>query len=306
MQVDVRTIDRLLGELNRINDKLEISDPVLNSSFLKTLDEVTLTLKDLLVLGASSDQVDVRRCSIYGLSKICSDSDINILIAAAGDSDPSVRAWAIEGLGRLLNPSVVPLLIASLGDFDSFVYYSAVLALRRFSPDDVLGPLIEAMNNKNSLVRQRAAKLLGCFKDTRAVAALIDKFYAELESTVRYEIIEALSQIGSARANRIFIIALEDEASEVRCAAIKGLRKTGNDEAIEPLVQVALFDREHRSAAIDALTQLCGVEAIWPIHQVLKEVNLRAKDVAKGLVKTRSLTSVLPSLWDNSQQAAIN
>lgn len=306
MQVDVRNIDRLLEELSRINSNLDVTSPHHASSFLSALDEVTLTLKDLLVLGSRSDQADVRRCSVYGLSKICDAQDIEVLMAATGDSDPAVRAWAIEGLGRLAAPSVVPVLVASLGDFDSFVYYSTVLALRKFSSDVVIGPLMEALHNKNSLVRQRTAKMLGSIRDARAVDALADKFNNDEESSVRYEIVEALCQIGSSRANKIYITALEDEAPEVRYAAIKGLRRTGDDSSIEPLVQVALFYKEHRNAAIDALTNLCGIEAIWPLHQAIKEVNFRARDVAKGLVKTRSLKTILPSLWDESQQVAAN
>lgn len=305
MDLEVKMVDQLLQAINGLAHDLEVDEGISYGEAAMSLREIQISLRQLLLTGAHSPNADIRRCSVYGLGKIGEREDVGAFIDSLNDSDAVVRAWAVAGLARFAEASEIRYLISSLGDSDSFVYYNTVLALRKFQNDLIVWPLVEALRSSDTLVRQRAAKLLASLKDPRAVDALIFAF-ADEASAVRYEVVEALGQIADARASRILLCALNDEDRDVRLAAIKGLQKIGDEQAIEPLVRIILTSEEQRNYAMETLMAICGPQAVLPVYEALREIDLQAQRIAHALSRGTVGHQRFPSLWDWEPAAVEN
>jgi hypothetical protein len=126
------------------------------------------------------------------------------LIRAASDPDPAVRRDAAEALGQLRAPEATPALVGLLADGHAGVRIGAARALGELGGADVGGPLI------------------------RAIAR-------EEDAEVRLHLVEALSDLHVARADRALGRALDDPSEPVRVLAASHLVERGDRRAGELL-----------------------------------------------------------------------
>jgi HEAT repeat protein len=231
-----------MGFLDRLSkpnvDKLEARGEV--ESLIKVLDHKDWYVREdaALALGRLGDTravemlivlLEVRRRRGFGsdaarlLGKLGDARAVEPLIAALKDKDfPFVQEDAAEALGQLGDARAVEPLLAALNGKDKDVVKAAALALDRIGVP-VVEPLIAALKDKEKgVVWAAAAALTGI--GAPAVEPLIAAL-RELNAPARKAAVEALGQIGDARAVEPLVASLGDCDATVRKAVAWTLEK---------------------------------------------------------------------------------
>jgi HEAT repeat protein len=177
------------------------------------------------------------------------------LIEALHDEDRAVREAATGAL-RKIGSAAVPALIAALQDLNGNVQEIAVAVLKDLPDPRAADPLIGCLTNKNWIVRMHAAKGLGIAGDARAIAQLVPLLIDPVKA-VRVDATDALVRIGRP-ALATLLAALRHHEWVLRLHACEALGKIGAEEAVEPLCQVLLHDRD-MAVRQDAAKALGGI-----------------------------------------------
>lgn len=213
---------------------------------------------------------DVRREAAKALGQIGDARAVKPLISVLNHSDWHVRDAAVEALGQIGDARAINPLIAALNDSQVYVRNSASSALKLMEHklDDqqrvqvaiaqagmvpaawkeVVGfgsiavkPLIEALNDSDSSgsVHQKVVEALGQIGDARAVEPLIGVLNHR-DWHVREAAVEALGKIGNARAINPLMAALNDSDRSVRSSAAQALKPMGQQLNEQQRIQVAI------------------------------------------------------------------
>ena len=196
------------------------------------------------------------------------------LMEVLHDEDRAVREAATGAL-RKIGAAAVPALIAALQDPNGNVQEIAVAVLKDLPDPRALEPLIGCLTNKNWIVRMHAAKGLGIVDDARAVAQLVPLLIDPVKA-VRVDATDALARIGRP-ALATLLAALRHEAWVLRLHACEALGKMGAEEAVEPLCQVLVNDRDMavRQDAAKALGAIGHSGALEALTAALRDQDVR-------------------------------
>ncbi len=197
--------------------------------------------------------------------------DFDAIIIALNSRDDKIREEAISALSELNDPRVIFPLINALHDENPYIRREAIEALEQTNSTKVIKPLIGALNDEDRYVREAAAEVLGhlgsiaipelikhlsdpnwrvragimialrissIFKDTDQIIRML---YDE-SIYVRREAVKTLGRIGDKRVIPYLIQATNDTDSGVRIRAIRGLKKNGDPEEINPVLINCLND----------------------------------------------------------------
>jgi HEAT repeat protein len=124
---------------------------------------------------------------------------------------------------------VVQVLLDKTRDADERVRWEAVTALghgryQGNSSDGAVTTLIAALGDQSPWVRERAAQVLGRFRDERAVQPLVT-LLKDSDPEVREEVVTALGRFAETQATDSLIAALKDPDAGVRERAARALSK---------------------------------------------------------------------------------
>ena len=281
---DSRSIDILIKVFKR-NDTLDINHEVIGALKKINNGQVIDSLCDLL----DDPNPVVQDKAIYALAEIGGDQTVYTLVRK--ESNQSKRAWikllkqpnfrheAIRVLINIADSRVVDPLIILLGDPDIEVQRKAIDALRRIGDnraidalvnnlnnlelrhetiqaltnirsEKVVEPLIGLLGDPNIDVQRKAVEALGRIGDNQAIDALM-KILKRPE--LRWDAIQALTNIRSEQVVELLIGLLDDPDIEVQRKAVDALKEIGDNRAIDALVK--LINRPNlRYKAIRALT----------------------------------------------------
>jgi len=147
---------------------------------------------------------------------------------------------------------------------------------------DVKG-LIKALNYKeDAYVRWTAAKILGKWKDERAIKALIE-ILDDPDWHVRRNAVEALGNIGSQEITKYIEKLLDDENPYVRAATATALGKIKDINSVEILINHLSDDNfEAKTRIIEALGDIGDIRGLEPLIDVLKKGRDTRVDVFVG------------------------
>ncbi len=248
--------------------------------------------RDALASALKDPFNDVRGAAVEAIARLGGPQAPATLMPALKDASPSVRLAAVRSLGSLKARTSARAIVGMLRDENHEISSSAVYALGQIGDPDtaealaevaksekstmrslaatalgeiesprVVEPLIGLLSDPDSATRHYAARSLGKTKDPRAIAPLIGVIRS-VDGTGRYEASMALGQIGDSAVDPL-LVALKDDAPEVRVAAARALGMTGSRRAIAPL-EAALNDRQGwsiREVATEALKKIRGEES---------------------------------------------
>ena len=179
-------------------------------------------------------------------------------------ADPELRASAAGALRGLADPRGVTPLIAALKDPDADVRHAVAWALVEIG-QPAIKPLADTLKDPDGRMRKAAAEVLQELKWQPA----------DDEQRLRYLVAmqqwEQLAKLG-APAVPALIEALKDRRYLVRCAAARGLAKTGDKQAFEPIA--ALLGDEFdavRAATAEILGELGDRRAVEPLLKALED-----------------------------------
>ncbi|KKK60612.1 hypothetical protein LCGC14_3022620, partial [marine sediment metagenome] len=176
---------------------------------------------------------------------------ITALVEATKDSDHSVREAAIRALARIDGPEVVKRLMELMQEPNGEIRYQAAKILASRKRPECLDAFISALGDLYPRVRTEAARGLGQIEDPKAVGPLVDALSAPDNTTqdtareslvkfgdaavpalskalaarytIRVQIVECLSRIGTEPALTALRDAMKDTDWRVRDAAIRKL-----------------------------------------------------------------------------------
>lgn len=216
------------------------------------------------VLKGSDSWVLARSTAAKALGGIGRARAVPPLVAALKDSDDGVRQRAAEALGEIGDARAVEPLVVALKDSDYRVCSAAARALVKIGPPSVKA-LIAVLKYNDSYVRQQTVEALGEIGDARAVPPLLAAL-KDSDGGVRWVVAEALGKIGDARAVEPLVSALKDSDHEVRWAAASALKKF-NYHPATPDAQAWLFVGASEFGKAAKL----GAPAVEPLITVLNE-----------------------------------
>lgn len=156
------------------------------------------------------------------------------LTLALRSSRPRVRSGAALALGRIKVPETLPDLFAALDDPESMVRRCVVQALRDFHSMPAAEGLVKAMADTDLEVQEYATTALAELKPA-IIPDLMELLHFE-DPMVRKNAITALRKTGDERAIEPIIDALQDEDINVRMFAVTALMKFKDPRAIKPLI----------------------------------------------------------------------
>ncbi len=196
------------------------------------------------------------------------------LIDALRDEDRAVRDAATSAL-RKIGPPIVPSVLAILKDPNGNVQEIAVGLLKDLPDAQCVDPLIGCLTSQNWVVRMHAAKGLGPIGETRAVSHLVPLLMDTVKA-VRADATDALARIGRPAVASL-LAALQHEEWILRLHACEALGKIGAEDAVEPLCQAMLHDRDTavRQDAAKALGGIGSPKALDALVLALKNVDVR-------------------------------
>jgi len=217
------------------------------------------------------------------------------LMLVLHDEDRAVRdaaAMALRKIGR----AALPELIRALNDPNGNVQEAAVSILKDLPDASTVEPLIECLASKNWILRMHAAKALGQSTDERAARSLVPLLMDPVKA-VRVDATEALARLGAAALVSL-LDALRGDEWIVRLHACEALGKIGAEQAVEPLCELLLKDRDVavRQDAAKALGGIGSSRALEPLTAAIQDVEVRPFAVA-ALGKLKDARAV-PTLID--------
>jgi HEAT repeat protein len=214
-------------------------------------------------------------------------------VEALHDEDRAVREAATTAL-RKIGPAAASALLAALQDPNSNVQEAAVAILKDMAMPEAVEPLVGCLTSKNWVMRMHAAKALGNLGDERAVRHLIPLLVDSVKA-VRADATDALARIGRA-AVATLLAALRHEEWILRLHACEALGKIGAEEAVAPLCEVMLHDRDMavRQDAAKALGSLGHPAAFEALAKAVADLSVRPYAVdALGKVKDPRAVPIL-------------
>lgn len=179
-------------------------------------------------------------------------------LLVGGEASHRVRSAAYTALGRLADPRALPVLERCLRDeAREEVRGDCVAALGRLAGKESLGLVIEAFRtDAHALVRSRAVDALGGFARPEAVALLSGLLAAERPG-VRLRAIAALGRTGQREAVAPLLEHLPDAvATAERAAVVEALARLRDPSALSALLE--LLDAESDRAIRARITYALG------------------------------------------------
>ncbi|MFP6720418.1 MAG: sister chromatid cohesion protein PDS5 [Candidatus Poribacteria bacterium] len=258
-------------------------------------------------LGDESDSVRRKVMSALGEMGSLARSAVPKLIEASKDKSDKTRLTAIEALGSIgetegsINNQITPILIDALTDENDDIRREAAdelgdigatspqaisALIRRLHDDegDVRDEVIESLGQigKPALSELKKASIYGSDETNRMIVqvfiriglpavTLLNEMMKNLSDQIRYEIIDALGDIGEddpsavASIEPILITALASQSEDIRRNATEELGdiKASSKDAIRVLSNVLLDpDKKIRRKAAEALGEIGQVAQI--------------------------------------------
>jgi HEAT repeat protein len=217
------------------------------------------------------------------------------LIRVLHDEDRAVREAAAMAL-RKIGQAALPALVQALKDPNGNVQEAAISVLKDFPDPSTVEPLIECLASKNWILRMHAVKALGQSSGERVVQALIPLLMDPVKA-VRVDTTEALARLGAAALTSL-LDALDGDEWILRLHACEALGKMGAEEAVPPLCELMLSDRDAavRQDAAKALGGIGNARALEPLSAALQDLEVRPFAV-EALGKIKDVRAV-PTLID--------
>jgi HEAT repeat protein len=198
--------------------------------------------------------------------------DIRTLLKDLDSTEWWERNNIIKKLLQYPEELYLPFLEEALKDHENDTLRNASMEFYRIVGSKALSSLLKLINDRDEEVRLFAATLLGDIKDPSAIPLLVEGL-KDPSANVRASCAEALGKIGDPKAVSPLANAIEDEPW-VAMAAIKALGDIGGEEALNVLYK-NLDREEYRGMIIEALEESGDIASIEYLFPILKDPHMR-------------------------------
>jgi HEAT repeat protein len=229
-------------------------------------DNVDLYFDPIFKVGLSDPEWEVRAAAIRGLYEYEGADLIPVLTGLLRDDPvPEVRAEAAIGLGKY----ALAVEFGKLTESDAHTVTS------------ILTDKVEDVDEEED-VRARALESLGAISSDD-VRDLIDSVYQEGTPELKVGAIDAMGRSCDEAWLPVVLQEMTAEEPELRYAAACAAGSIGDEEAIEDLRQLAMYDPDHevQVAAVLALGEVAGQLA----RVALKDIQSHGDDALQDAVE---------------------
>jgi HEAT repeat protein len=215
----------------------------------------------------------------------------------------------IKAIGE---PALKPL-ITNLSDKNSKIKYYAIHILGLLESKQAIDQLKKLVNDKDPIISKAATKALGEVSDLSSIDNFIKIFRnKDLDKDKRAEAIISLRKVyDEEKVKPIFLEALKDDYKRIRNCACIGLGTCNVKDAVEPLMEVALNDKEEETRYI-AVNNLALIDDNRVYDFVLERVkdksNIRLRKfalTALGSTKDKRAFEVLKAIFLDKKEKII-
>jgi HEAT repeat protein len=239
---------------------------------------IAQTSVDLALLVLIEGEFQERWEGAKVLAKL-GDRAIEGLIAMIQDSeiDQDARWFGIRVLAEFQSPQIIPLLIMLLDD-DSHnpdLQTMAVNSLGQIGP--AVLPYLDPLYD-DPQTRRLAAQVLSLVRHSQTIPPLL-ALAQDHQAEIRAIALEALGSFHSPEIAQTLLDALQDKASSVRSAAVKGIGFCAQElQAVDwvgvlgPMLRDLNLDTCRHSAL--SLSRIATPEAALALHQALNQTRL--------------------------------
>jgi len=182
----------------------------------------------------------VVQAAIAAIQSLGSAETQVLALRAARADDPAVRRNALRILGYFGYEEALPIFVEALSEGDPRLAELALSGLAYLELPRALEVLLEAAESPLERTRRASLRALGMVprKEPRVQARLLAAF-ADPDPWVRYYACQAAGKLALSDATLAIVKLLEDDAGQVRVAAVEALSHLQNELALEALYQLA-------------------------------------------------------------------
>ncbi len=182
----------------------------------------------------------VVQSAIAAIQSLGSSETKALALTAAQHSAPAVRRSALRILGYFGFAEALPVFVAALGDSDARIGDAALSGLAYLEQPRALDVLLECARSPLESMRRGSLRALGQVprKDVRVYDCVVAAF-GDLDPWVRYYACQAAGRLALNDATLAVAVLLDDEAGQVRVAAVEALSHLDNPAALDALCKVA-------------------------------------------------------------------
>jgi HEAT repeat protein len=236
---------------------------------------------------------------------------VHVILERCHDPDERVRRAAIEHLPFFEHPGVLPALVERLNDQVPAVRIAAARAFAHVEDAQAVPSLLGALQDQDVWVRYYAIRSLGHQQAAEAGDALEQLARIDVAQQVRIAALEALGQIGGARAIAGLAAFTSSDEPELARAAINALGAIDHSDALSALLKsLHAPDSARRIAVVEALGKQHGAAAVAPLQQLVAEngdaqLARAAVSALAGMATPEAVGALIELLADRSHQDAI-
>ncbi len=228
-----------------------------------TMTDIHLALTDLL------DHLDhrVRQQAAYGLWRTRARSAIPKLMEIVRiDPVKTVRAAALFVLVRLDAREAIPIYLKNLPETDPYFRSLSVTGLGLTRNPDTVSHLATGLNDRDEDVVAATIKALHRVGTPQAVEYLIKRFEDETDHTLKLQLYDALTDLGTAAVADYANDDLHNENSSVfiKAAALDYLVKIGGDIMIPMIDSLVVTENWIMKSRIAATLKKIGGDIVEP------------------------------------------
>lgn len=170
-----------------------------------------------------NDTLQVLTAAVNAIQSLGSTENRALAFQAARSPAAQVRRAAMGMLAYFGDAAAIPLLCEAMGDPDERVHEAAIQALATFDSSTAASALIAAASDSTPRIRASAVRALGSVNGDDRVTDSLIRALDDTDPWVRYFGCQSLGKLGFAGAVQRISALLEDEAGQVRVAAVEAL-----------------------------------------------------------------------------------
>jgi HEAT repeat protein len=249
---DINVREAAAEALGKIGDSRAV-EPLISAMLFSVMYDRKMNISAEMAVKAL---VEINQPAIDPLMSVLQSQSRNLIYV--GDEGGKTIMSAHQGIMKVLTNIGHPaldFLISALKVKNWEVQQKASEALGKIGDKRAIDPLIEALEDKN--VQREAVEALGKLRASRAVEPLIAMLKVQRINDFDNDIVVALTDIGQPAVDHL-IAGLKDINRSVRSGVAKALGEIKDKRAIDPLIEVAIYDNDFwvRETAAKALDKL--------------------------------------------------
>ena len=181
---------------------------------------------------------------------------LEALRKAMKNKNPRIRKEAASLLREFKDLSSYDVLVSALNDPDEEVQYEAIMALREIGDKRAYSYIVKKFDHENQNIRIASIYAIKTLRtDDKEIYLFLEKALSDPVPIVRYEAIENLGSLKTAKAFKLVGLVLKDPNRENRMFALRILSNSNDKITIFQLKEFlkSSRDEEEKKKALDSL-----------------------------------------------------